>query len=89
LQGWAAKSNPNRQKSLKMSEAAIQYEIDQLKLVSARLDSLADQHPVSESAILSVSSHVLRNAVLLEVLLAIRIKAGMNGRPPANLNREE
>jgi len=57
-----------------MSETAIQYEIDQLKLVSARLDSLADQHSVSESAILSVSGHILSNAILLEVLLAIRIK---------------
>jgi hypothetical protein len=82
LQGWAAKSNPDRQKSLKMSEKSLQYEIDQLKLVSARLDSLANQHPVSESAILSVSGHVLSNAILLEVLLAIRIKAGMNSRAP-------
>jgi hypothetical protein len=68
-----------------MSERALQYEIDQLKLVSARLDSLANQHPISEGAILSVSGHVLSDAILLEVLLAIRIKAGMNG----NLNREE
>ena len=65
-----------------MSETAIQYEIDQLKLVSARLDSLAVQHPVSESAILSVSGHVLGNAILLEMLLTIRIKAGTNGRAP-------
>jgi hypothetical protein len=72
----AAKPNPDRQQSLKMSETALQYEIDQLKLVSARLDSLANQHPISESAILSVSGHVLTNAILLEVLLATRIKSG-------------
>lgn len=59
-----------------MSETALQYEIDQLKLVSARLDSLANQHPISASSILSVSGHILNNAILLEVLLALRIKSG-------------
>jgi hypothetical protein len=68
-------------KNRKMSAKALQYEIDQLKLVSARLDSLATQHPLSESAILSVSAHVLNNALLLQVLLATRIKTGL-GPPP-------
>lgn len=59
-----------------MLAKALQYEIDQLKGVSARLDSLANEHPISESALLSVSEHVLRNAVVLEVLLASRIRPG-------------
>lgn len=56
-----------------MSEKAIQHEIDQLKAVSVRLGSLADQHPVMEKEIITISGNVLSNAVLLEVLLAMRI----------------
>jgi hypothetical protein len=59
-----------------MLAKALQYEIDQLKGVSARLGSLANKHPISESALLSVSEHILRNAVVLEVLLARRIRPG-------------
>jgi len=59
-----------------MLAKALQYEIDQLKGVSARLDSLASEHPISEGALLSVAEHILRKAVLLEVLLASRIAPG-------------
>jgi len=52
---------------------ALQYEIDQLKGVSQRLDSLADQHPIMETAIIRIAGNVLSNAVLLEVLLATRM----------------
>ena len=55
-----------------MSVKAIQYEIDQLKRVSSRLSSLADQHPVMEEEIMTISGNVLSSAVLLEVLLAMR-----------------
>jgi uncharacterized protein YdcH (DUF465 family) len=57
-----------------MPAKSIQYEIEQLKAVSARLDSLADQHPIVEQEIMGISGNILRNAVLLEVLLATRIK---------------
>ena len=57
-----------------MPAKAIQYEIDQLKAVSTRLDSLADQHPNMEQEIMGISGNILRNAVLLEVLLTTRIK---------------
>jgi hypothetical protein len=57
-----------------MPVKALQYEIDQLKAVSTRLDSLADQHPIMEQEIMSISGNILRNAVLLEVLLATRMK---------------
>lgn len=56
-----------------MSEA-LQYEIDQLKGVSGRLDSLADQHPTMEQEIVSIAGNILSNAVLLEVLLATRTR---------------
>jgi hypothetical protein len=59
-----------------MLAKALQYEIEQLKGVSARLDSLASEHPISEGALLSVAEHILRNAVVLEVLLASRIRPG-------------
>jgi hypothetical protein len=54
----------------------IQFEIDQLKGVSNRLDSLAAQHPVVEHEIMSISGNVLSSSVLLEVLLATRIGSG-------------
>lgn len=57
-----------------MPAQALQYEIDQLKGVSTRLDSLAGQHPIMEQEIMSISGSVRSNAVLLEVLLALRIK---------------
>jgi len=53
---------------------AIQFEIDQLKAVSTRLGSLADQHPPVEREIMSISGNVLSSAVLLEVLLATRLR---------------
>jgi hypothetical protein len=55
-----------------MPAKAIQYEIDQLKGVSTRLDSLACQHPIMENEIISIAGNVLSNAVLLEVLVATR-----------------
>jgi len=57
-----------------MPAKGLQYEIDQLKAVSTRLDSLAGQHPFMEQEIMGISGNILRNAVLLEVLLTTRIK---------------
>jgi hypothetical protein len=57
-----------------MPAGSFQYEIDQLKEVSTRLDLLADQHPIAEQEIISISGHILRNAILLEVLLATKIR---------------
>jgi hypothetical protein len=58
-----------------MPAKALQCEIDRLKEVSVRLDTLASQHPSSEHEIMSISKNILSSAVLLEVLLALRIKA--------------
>jgi hypothetical protein len=55
-----------------MPAKAIQYEVDQLKGVSTRLDSLAGLHPIMENEIISIAGNVLSSAVLLEVLLATR-----------------
>lgn len=59
-----------------MLENALQYEIDQLKGVSVRLDSLAGEHSIVEDEIMSISGNVRSNAVLLELLLALRIRPG-------------
>jgi hypothetical protein len=68
-------SYPDRQESQGTVPAnALQYEIDQLKGVSTRLDSLANQHLIVEQEIMSISGNILSSAVLLEVLLATRIK---------------
>ena len=58
-----------------MPAKALQYEIDQLKAVITRLDSLANEHLIVEKEIMSISGNILHNAVLLEVLLATRIKS--------------
>lgn len=57
-----------------MPTTAIQYEIDQLKAVSTRLDLLADEHSFIQKELMSASGNVLRTAVLLEVLLTIRLR---------------
>jgi len=50
----------------------ILQEVDRLKNVSERLESLADQHPVVEDALMSISGNISNTATLLEVLVHIR-----------------
>ena len=50
-------------------------EVDQLNSVSDRLESLADQNPFVEEALLSVSGNVRNTATTLEVLALIKTKA--------------
>jgi hypothetical protein len=57
-----------------MPAEALQYEIDQLRGVSIRLDLLAGEHPVIEDEIMSISGNVRSSAVLLELVLALRMK---------------
>jgi hypothetical protein len=65
---------PTARKAGTMPASTLQYEIDQLKGVSVRLDSVASEHPSMEEEIMSISGNVRSNAVLLEVLLALRIR---------------
>jgi hypothetical protein len=55
-----------------MPANVFQFEIEQLRNVSTRLNSLAQDHPVVEQELISISGNILSNAVLLEVLLATR-----------------
>jgi len=66
-----------------MSSIAILREVMQLYNVSDRLDSLAEQHPVVSTALLTISGSVRNTATLLEVLVAMKI-APLAGLDPAD-----
>jgi hypothetical protein len=55
-------------------------EVNQLNSVSDRLESLADQNPSVEDALMSVSGNVRNTATALEVLALIRSKAASRKR---------
>jgi hypothetical protein len=56
-----------------MPSSSILHEAQQLHLVGARLDSLAEQHPVVSEALLIISGSVRNTATLLEVLVATKM----------------
>lgn len=49
-----------------MPMQALLYEIDQLRKVSERLQTLADQHPSVTEALIRIAAHVLNTATLLQ-----------------------
>ena len=51
-------------------------EIDQLRKVSARIETLADKHPGMEDGLVSVAGNILSIATVLDVFTLIRSKAG-------------
>jgi hypothetical protein len=53
----------------------ILQEVGQLNNVSERLESLADQHPFVEDALMSISGNIRSTATVLEVLALIRNKS--------------
>ena len=56
-----------------MHSSAILREARQLRAVSDRLDSLAEQHPHASEALIIISGNVRHTAVLLEVLVATKM----------------
>jgi hypothetical protein len=66
-----------------MHPTAILHEVQQLYNVSARLDSLAEQHPLVSEALIGISGSVRNTATLLEVLVAMRT-APLFGLDPAH-----
>ncbi len=58
-------------------------EAEQLHKVSARLDVLAEEHPVVSEALITISGSVRNTATLLEVLVATRMGL-LEGPDPAN-----
>jgi len=67
-------NHPAAREAMKDVREAIQDEIDQLRRVSIRLDSLASQHPDAEQQIMSISGNILSTAIFLDVLLVIRLR---------------
>ena len=57
----------------------ILQEVVQLNNVSCRLESLADDHPLAEAALLSISGNIRNTATTLEVLAVIK---GKSDEPP-------
>ncbi len=53
----------------------ILQEVVQLNNVSCRLESLADDHPIVEDALMSISGNIRNTATTLEVLAVIRSKS--------------
>ncbi|MGA2990069.1 MAG: hypothetical protein ABSD88_06295 [Candidatus Korobacteraceae bacterium] len=66
-----------------MHTNAIQHEVQQLYSVSDRLDLLAEQHPLVEEALLTISGSVRNTATLLGVLVAMKITP-ISGLNPAS-----
>ena len=66
-----------------MPPSAILHEAQQLYKVGARLDSLAEQHPVVSEALLIISGSVRNTATLLEVLVAMKMGT-LAGLDPAD-----
>jgi hypothetical protein len=66
-----------------MHPTAILHEVQQLYSVSDRLDTLAEQHPVVEEALITISGSVRNTAALLELLVAMKITP-VSGFDPAN-----
>lgn len=54
---------------------AILQEVEQLNNVSERLESLADQHPLVEDALMSISGNIRNTAAVLEVLVLVKTKS--------------
>ena len=55
-----------------MSTAKIIQEAQNLHELSGRLDSLAEQHPLSSDAILRISSGIRESAIMLQVVATKR-----------------
>ena len=66
-----------------MPSHEILHEVQKLYSVSARLDSLAEQHPLVSEALITISGNVRNTATLLEVLVATKMGL-LPGPDPAN-----
>jgi len=63
-------------------------EVGQLNKVSDRLDSLANQNPSVEEALLSVSANVRNTATALEVLALVKTRAAEPQKKAPKQRRE-
>jgi hypothetical protein len=56
-----------------MPSSAILHEAQKLHLISDRLDTLAEEHPVVCDALIIISGNVRHTATLLEVLVVAKM----------------
>lgn len=56
-----------------MPSSAILHEAQKLHLISNRLDTLADEHPVVCDALITISGTLRHTATLLEVLVVTKM----------------
>ena len=56
-----------------MPSSAILHEAQKLHIVSDRLDTLAEEHPVVSDAFITISGNVRHTATLLEVLVVTKM----------------
>jgi len=59
-----------------MPYEAILREVDKLRNIGSRLETLAEQHPLLSEALTTAAGSVRNTATLLEVLVAIRSSKG-------------
>lgn len=64
----------------------ILQEVEQLNKVSERLESLADQHPSVEDALITISANIRNAATTLDVLLLIK---DPSNKPQENESKEQ
>jgi hypothetical protein len=57
-----------------MAFKAILYEVEQLHLVSSRLEGLAEEHPTVLDAILTIAESIRGAATILAVLVATKLQ---------------
>jgi hypothetical protein len=65
-----------------MPSSAILHEAQKLHLVSNRLDTLAEEHPVVSDALITISGNIRHTATLLEVLVVTKM-GPLEGSGPA------
>jgi hypothetical protein len=66
-----------------MPSNAILQEVQQLYQVSARLDQLAEEHPLVSEALITISESIRHTAILLEVVVATRLTPPSGPEPAA------
>ena len=67
-----------------MPSDAILQEAQQLHYVSARLDSLADEHSLVSEALITISQATIRHTATLPEVLMVTKMGPLSGPGPAN-----
>ena len=69
---WSGDRKTGREEGSTMAFTAILREVDRLNEVSARLELLADRHPVMSDALVTIAGNVRTTATVLAVLVTTK-----------------